>query len=85
MFSKSGYSFMLKDAGEAKEIKRELGHNVKMSKIPNYKPPEDMGHTYNFTVQKAEETLEERRERLILDGWVEFKPGQWKKVAQIDE
>ena len=84
-FSKSGSSFMLSDAGEAREIKKEFGSDVAMSEIPNYKAPEDQGHRYNFTVQKQEETLEERRERMITDGWVEFAPGRWKKVAQIED
>lgn len=83
-FSKSGHSFTLEDGGEAKEIQREFGRDVVVSKIPTYKSPEDRGHTYNFTVQKPdEETPAERRERMIADGWVEIAPGRWKKVAQI--
>ena len=85
-FSKSGHSFVLKDKGEASELSQEFGESkskdIIVSEIPGYKSREDMGHRYNFTVQKEEESLEERRERMRQDGWVEFKPGQWKKVAQ---
>lgn len=85
-FSKSGKSFMLSDGGEAKELDREFGQksrtkDIVVSEIPNYK--EEAGHRYSFSVRKAEnETREERLERMRQEGWVEFKPGQWKKVAQ---
>lgn len=89
-FSKDGYSFVLNDSGEAKELDREFGQKTRhkdivVSEIPN--GANEAGHRYNFTVRKLgdEETLEERRQRMIDEGWVEFKPGQWKKVAQSIE
>lgn len=86
-FSKSGHSFILSDKGEANELSKEFGEtksrDIIVSEIPGYTGREDVGHRYNFTVRKGEETLDERRERMREDGWVEFKPGQWKKVAQV--
>ena len=85
MFSKNGYSFTLKDRGEAREIQKELGSSIAVSKIPNYVAPEDRGHKYNFTVRKTDDLFDDReawRQKMIEDGWEELKPGQWKKVAQ---
>lgn len=85
-FSKSGQSFTVSDGGEANEIRKEFGKDVIVSKIPNYKPPDEMGHRYSFSIRKVEsETREEKQERMRQEGWVEFKPGQWKKVAQTIE
>ena len=80
-FSKMGSSFLLSDAGEAKEISREMGRTVAVSEIPNYKAPEDSGHKYSFAVRKGNESRAKRQKRLERDGWVEKSPGRWVKVG----
>ena len=84
-FSKDGYSFVLSDGGEAKEISKEFGEtgsrDIIVSEIPNYKSKDEMSHRYKFTVKKVQETPEQRREKMIADGWKEHKPGHWIKVA----
>ena len=84
-FSKSGHSFIMSDAGAAKEMNTEYGRartgDIIISEIPGYRGKEDLGHKYNFTVKKEREDPKERKERMKRDGWVEVKPGKWKRVG----
>ena len=56
-FSKSGYSFTVKDKGMANEIDQKIGQkgdkSVIVSEVPNYKA--EPGHNYHFRIRICNE------------------------------
>ena len=77
-FSKSGYSFILNDAGEAREINKEFGRaasgDIIVSEIPQTRGAKSIKKS---SLPKARG---DKRSALIKDGWKEVRTGVWRKV-----
>ena len=83
-FSKSGYSFFLKDAGMAKDMDQTVGSagtkDVVITEMPRMNKSQDGVHNYTFTVQKPI-TIQKDPEESKYE-WIEIEPGKKRLVLK---
>lgn len=76
-FGKSGHSFILNDAGEARELNAALGKKGAGKVIVSEMPEVRGVKTVKYITPRL--SPQERREAMIRDGWREVRTGVWRK------